>query len=66
MIAEPPVAVVYQRYCPFTPPLAPIVIDDPAHTEFEMAVGAVGSAVTVSVTVSEKASSVLSPDTLQR
>jgi hypothetical protein len=66
VIAEPPAAVVYQRYCPFTPPLAPIVIDDPAHAELEIAVGAAGSAVTVSVTVSEKASNVLSPDTLQR
>ena len=47
----PPVDVVYQRYCPFTPPEAfRSTVADGAHPDPGVARGAAGNAMTVAMT----------------
>ena len=66
-IAVPPVAAVYQRYCPFAPPKTEsVTLPVPHELALIGDVGATGKGFTVSVTVFEKTSGVKSPDTLQR
>lgn len=67
--AVPPVATVYQRYCPAVPPAAVIGItaEGPqAGVGCAGMVGCAGSGLTVSFTIFEKTSGAKSPDTLQR
>jgi hypothetical protein len=64
--AVPPVATVYQRYCPLLPPDAVSVNGAAIQLDASIVVGAVGFALTVSVTVFENLSCELSPDSLQR
>lgn len=64
--AAPPVAVVYQRYCPLLPPEAASVNAAATQLDAPVAVGVVGLALTVSVTVFENLSCESSPEILQR
>lgn len=66
-MAVPPEAAVYQTYCPFAPPETE-TDTTPAPHEFPLtgSVGAVGTGLTVNITILEKTSSAKSPDTLQR
>lgn len=51
VIGAPPVSVVYQRYCPLTPPVAVRMAAAPEQMLTLAALGALGSVVIVAVTV---------------
>ena len=50
LIAAPPVATVYQRYCPFVAPEALIIIAEGEQPDAPVVVGAVGMGLIVAIT----------------